>query len=31
MGFYLLTVPACHIGYMLGAGDKLNKDKVMYK
>jgi len=31
IGFYALTVPACHIGFILGLGDKLNKDKVMYK
>jgi hypothetical protein len=31
MGFYALTVPACHIGFMLGLGDKLNKDKIMYE
>ena len=31
MGFYALTVPACHIGFILGAGDKLNKDRIMYK
>ncbi|MCL2035780.1 MAG: hypothetical protein FWG83_00115 [Oscillospiraceae bacterium] len=31
MGFYALTIPACHLGFMLGFGDKLNKDKIMYK
>ena len=28
--FYALTIPACHIGFILGLGDKLNKDKIMY-
>ena len=31
LGFYALTVPVCHIGYILGLGDKLSKDKVLYK
>jgi len=31
IGFYALTAPTCHIGFMLGLGDKLSKDKVMYK
>jgi hypothetical protein len=31
MGFYALSVPACHIGYLLGLKDKLSKDKMLYK
>jgi len=31
MGFYALTVPACHIGFMLGLSDKLSKENMMYK
>jgi len=31
MGVYALTVPACHVGFMLGFHDKLNKDNMMYK
>jgi hypothetical protein len=31
MGFYALTLPSCHIGFILGLGDRLSKDKIMYK
>jgi hypothetical protein len=31
IGLYSLTIPASHLGFMLGLGDKLNKDKIMYK
>jgi hypothetical protein len=31
MGFYALTILSCHVGFMLGLGDKLNKDKILYK
>jgi len=30
MGLYTLTIPACHIGFMLGLKDKLSKG-IMYK
>jgi hypothetical protein len=31
MGLYALTIPAVHLGFILGLGDKMNKDKIMYK
>ncbi|MCL2072129.1 MAG: hypothetical protein FWH07_07865 [Oscillospiraceae bacterium] len=30
MGFYALTIPACHIGFMLGLRDSFNKDRLLY-
>ena len=31
MGFYLLSAPACYIGFWCGLNDKLNASKIMYK
>jgi hypothetical protein len=31
IGVYVLTIPACHIGYVLGLGDKLSKENILYK
>ncbi|MCL2634021.1 MAG: hypothetical protein FWD34_05840 [Oscillospiraceae bacterium] len=31
LGFYTLTIPACHLGFWCGVNDKLNSSKIMYK
>ncbi|MCL1903670.1 MAG: hypothetical protein FWF94_04555 [Oscillospiraceae bacterium] len=31
MGVYALTIPACHIGFILGLNNGLDKDKIMYE
>jgi hypothetical protein len=31
IGVYTLTAVACHVGFLLGLGNKLSKDNIMYK